>query len=231
MNDHTQRLINAELSGELDPDERDELMQLMMDDPDIETALKHGERAIFDGLAREQLRRGRSRWLPGVSWLANAASLTAGVGLTLLALQFGGGDDPQTPGTGTVSASVHYLETVRSSTPQLLAVDMQPDEAWITLIAYPDYTDVDALDIRIAAYSGDPDGLFRAEETAWQTVWQQRSPPGNRDSLAITLPSTDLPPGIYRLTVEGVASNPARATSIQRLLFEARLADSDPAAD
>jgi hypothetical protein len=228
MNEHTQRLINAELSGELGPDERDELMQLMMDDPDIETALKHGERAIFDGLAREQLRRGGSRWLPDVSWLANAASLTAGVGLTLLALQFGG-DDPQTP--GTVSASVHYLETVRSATPQLAAVEVQPDEAWITLIADAGYTDVDALNVRIAAYIGEPDGVFHAEETAWQTVWQQRSPPGNRDSLAITLPSTDLPAGIYRLTVEGVASDPPRVTFTQRLLFEARLADSDPAAD
>jgi hypothetical protein len=73
--------------------------------------------------------------------------------------------------------------------------------------------------------------VFHAEETAWQTVWQQRSPPGNRDSLAITLPSTDLPAGIYRLTVEGVTSDPPRVTFTQRLLFEARLADSDPAAD
>jgi len=131
----------------------------------------------------------------------------------------------QTPDLALVSANVHELDNVRSATPQARRVTVDPKEELVTFMTYPDIADYDALDVSIEVYSGDAGHAFTFDDTHWTPLWSDRSTPGNRDFLVVTLPSHLFKPGIHRIFVRGVVVDPPSSNAIHQVVFDLQYSD------
>lgn len=212
MDDRTQQLIDQQLAGTISETDRDELLEQTMDNPEIAEALRAGEQAMYEGLRNAIVIDAPPRRKFG--WLSHAATLLVGVGLATLVGQM------QTPSTALVSANVHELDNVRSATPQARPVTIDPNEELVTFMTYPDIADYDALDVSIEAYSGEIAQAFAINDSHWTALWSDRSTPGNRDFLVVTLPSQLFEPGLYRILVRGVVVEPPASEAIHQVVFD-----------
>lgn len=128
-------------------------------------------------------------------WMKMAAALMIGMMVTTVVntrLQVGdngaGGD------LRVASANVAILEVYRGADDTDLPVVRITDDPWITLIAYPDFTDAESLQVYIERES------TGGEE--WDLVLEQTVGVGTRDSLVLSVPSRDLTRGVHRLRIE-----------------------------
>jgi hypothetical protein len=209
MIERTLNLIDQELTGIISTEDRDELMELMMMDPAVADELHRRERSLH-----QNLRSDVEAAHPRLSLLSNAASLALGAGAMLLLSQ--GVDEGQ---PGLASTNVYELDNVRSATPQIRPVRIQPDERWVNFVTYPDYADFALLEVRFEAYTGDPAKVFKPAATTWRPVWQSLSTVGNRDALLLTIPGDVVSPGIHRLVVYGIANEVVINQPVHEVIF------------
>lgn len=127
-------------------------------------------------------------------WMKMAAALMVGMMVTTLVntrLQVG---DSGGGSSGVASANVATLDVYRGTENADLPVVRITDDPWITLIAYPDFTDAESLRVYIERES------TGGEE--WDLVLEQTVGVGTRDSMVLSIPSRDLARGVHRLRIE-----------------------------
>lgn len=213
MFERTLNLIDQELTNTISSSDRDELMEQMMMDPSIADELHRRERLIHEQLQAD-IEVKRPSWFT----LANAASLVMIAGAALLLAQYLN-NSPQ----GLASANVYELDNVRSTSTQIPTVRIQTGEQWVNFMAYPDFSDFSSLDVRIDVridlLTNMPAEVLIADGGSWKPIWQGLSTVGNRDMLLLTVPGTDLKPGIHRLVVHGVVAGETTASPVHEVIF------------
>ena len=110
-------------------------------------------------------------------------------------------------GTGSASASVVYLEVMRSSdVTDLPVIEVSDSEHWVSLVAYPDFSAADQLRVTVERASGsEPDS------DTWEVVLEDTIGTGLQDTVVVNVRTELLVPAVHRLRIEsmqeGVATN------------------------
>jgi len=127
-------------------------------------------------------------------WMRMAAAMLLGVAVTTLVTT---GARQSGQATSLASSDVVYLEVYRGAAQDLPSVALPEADAWISLVAYPDFTDADSMQVHVERRVGDetPDG-------SWRSVFEDTIGVGSRDSVVVNLRSGLFQPGEYRLRIE-----------------------------
>jgi hypothetical protein len=79
----------------------------------------------------------------------------------------------------------------------LPVVRIGADDPWLTLVAYPDHTNAQQLQISVERAVGEA-----TSDDAWTQVLGTNTGTGNKDAVAVSVPAELLTPGTYRLLIE-----------------------------
>ncbi len=127
-------------------------------------------------------------------WMKMAAAMVLGVLVSTLVTV----DIDVNGGSGIASSSVVYLETYRGAdSAELPVVRIGTDDPWLTLVAYPDHTNAQQLQISVERAVGEA-----TSDDTWTQVLGTNTGTGNKDAVAVSVPAELLTPGTYRLLIE-----------------------------
>lgn len=133
-------------------------------------------------------------------WMRMAAAMVLGIAVaTLISPTL----DVARQNSGLASANVIYLDTVRGADSAQLPTIELGGEPYVTLVAYPDFSDSRQLDVRVERAVGpdeSPDTAIRRDQ--WVVVFETTTGVGNADSIVVNVAAAALQPGLHRLRIE-----------------------------
>ena len=151
-------------------------------------------------------------------WMKMAAALMLGV---LISTLVDTGMRTGESGFSSTSANVVFLETTRSvNTSDLPVVSISGEDPWITLIAYPDFTEADLLRVFVERAQEVGAGSPGQQGQRWAVILEQTSSIGTQDSIVVNVNSKLFTAGVHRLRIESEAGG--RKTGSTQVSFLVR---------
>ncbi len=182
----------------------------------LEDALDSNESAVEQSAQpTERASSSVVQLITGQPWMRMAAALVAGIALASIVSVPRAPIDAPESAAALASTNVAYLEVMRSSgSIDVPVLEVSPSETWLTLIAYPNFADAEQMNIQVERALS-----TTGAEVSWQTVMEQTTGVGSRDSLVVTVPMASIENGLYRLRMDSVR----QADVLERSTMEFRV--------